>query len=99
MALTQLALGCGDSGCTSFHSLDGRRVNVVIEHVFFGLFSLRGNGEEWRPCLVDVTHKHCDVVEPPFWQTIHTLRVTETNALGSETTHARFKLYELCKTT
>lgn len=59
--------------------------------------SIRGNGEGWRPCLVDVTRKHCDVVEPPFWQTIHTLRVTETNALGSRTTDARFKLYELLK--
>lgn len=59
--------------------------------------SLRGTGQEWRPCVVDVVRKHCDVDHPAFWQTIHTLRVTETNALGSETTSVRFKLHELLK--
>uniref|UniRef100_A0A3B4XIN5 Interleukin 11 receptor subunit alpha n=1 Tax=Seriola lalandi dorsalis TaxID=1841481 RepID=A0A3B4XIN5_SERLL len=59
--------------------------------------SFRGNGQEWMPCVMDVTRKHCDVDHPAFWQTIHTLRITETNALGSETTYVRFKLHELLK--
>ncbi|KAM9338503.1 interleukin-11 receptor subunit alpha [Symphorus nematophorus] len=59
--------------------------------------SFRGNGQEWRPCVVDIARKHCDIYHPAFWQTIHTLRITETNALGSETTFARFKLHELLK--
>lgn len=46
---------------------------------------------------MDITRKHCDVYQPPFWETIHTLRVTETNGLGSETTYGRFRLHELCK--
>ncbi|XP_034566241.1 interleukin-11 receptor subunit alpha [Notolabrus celidotus] len=59
--------------------------------------SFRGNGKEWRPCVVDIPHRRCDIDQPTFWQTIHTLRVTETNALGSETTYVRFKLHELLK--
>ncbi|XP_013857963.1 interleukin-11 receptor subunit alpha [Austrofundulus limnaeus] len=59
--------------------------------------SFRGKGQEWRPCIVDVTHRHCDVHHPAFWQTIHMLRVIETNALGSETTLAQLKLHELLK--
>ncbi|XP_041666594.1 interleukin-11 receptor subunit alpha [Cheilinus undulatus] len=59
--------------------------------------SFRGNGQEWRPCIVDITQRHCDVYDPAFWQTIHTLRVTEANALGSETTYVRFRLHELLK--
>ncbi|XP_040014231.1 interleukin-11 receptor subunit alpha isoform X2 [Xiphias gladius] len=59
--------------------------------------SFRGNGQEWRPCVVDVARKHCDVDHPAFWQTIHTLRIIETNALGSGTTFVRFKLHELLK--
>ncbi|XP_018527273.1 interleukin-11 receptor subunit alpha isoform X2 [Lates calcarifer] len=55
------------------------------------------SGQEWRPCVVDIVRKHCDVDRPAFWQTIHTLRITATNALGSETTYARFKLHELLK--
>lgn len=48
--------------------------------------------------MVDAAHKHCDVHYPAFWQPIHTLRVTETNGLGSETTFAQIRLHELCKT-
>ncbi|XP_074473053.1 interleukin-11 receptor subunit alpha [Sebastes fasciatus] len=59
--------------------------------------SFRGTGQEWRPCVVDVVRKHCLVDHPAFWQTIHTLRLTETNALGSETTSARFRLHDLLK--
>ncbi|XP_041816537.1 interleukin-11 receptor subunit alpha [Chelmon rostratus] len=59
--------------------------------------SFRGSGQEWRPCIVDITRKHCDVDHPAFWQTIHTLRITETNGLGSETTYVRFKLHKLLK--
>ncbi|XP_061148814.1 interleukin-11 receptor subunit alpha isoform X1 [Syngnathus typhle] len=59
--------------------------------------SLRGNGQAGQPCLVDPVHKYCDVEHPAFWQTIHTLRITATNALGSETTSARFKLDKLLK--
>ncbi|XP_006795657.1 interleukin-11 receptor subunit alpha isoform X1 [Neolamprologus brichardi] len=55
------------------------------------------NGKEWSPCIVDVTQKHCDVVHPAFWQPIHTLRITETNALGSKNTTASVKLHELLK--
>lgn len=59
--------------------------------------SFRGTAQEWRPCVVDVSRKLCDVYDPAFWQTIHTLRVTETNGLGSETTYYQFKLHELLK--
>lgn len=48
---------------------------------------------------MDVASKHCEVDNPAFWQTIHTLRVTVTNGLGSETTYVRLKLHELCKLT
>ncbi|XP_074546609.1 interleukin-11 receptor subunit alpha [Halichoeres trimaculatus] len=59
--------------------------------------SLRANGQEWRPCVLDVTSKQCELDQPAFWQPIHTLRVTETNALGTFTTYVRFKLHELLK--
>uniref|UniRef100_A0A8D0AI60 Interleukin 11 receptor subunit alpha n=1 Tax=Sander lucioperca TaxID=283035 RepID=A0A8D0AI60_SANLU len=59
--------------------------------------SFRGTGQEWRPCVVDVARKHCDVDHPAFWQTIHILRISETNALGSETTSVRFRLHDLLK--
>ncbi|XP_026152379.1 interleukin-11 receptor subunit alpha isoform X2 [Mastacembelus armatus] len=59
--------------------------------------SFRGNGHEWRPCVLDVIRKQCDIDHPAFWQTMHTLRITETNSLGSETTFAQFKLHELLK--
>ncbi|KAK9532909.1 hypothetical protein VZT92_010270 [Zoarces viviparus] len=59
--------------------------------------SFRGTGQEWRPCVLDVARQLCDIYHPAFWQTIHTLRITETNALGSETTSARFRLHELLK--
>ncbi|MEQ2274600.1 hypothetical protein XENORESO_000881 [Xenotaenia resolanae] len=59
--------------------------------------SFRGKGMEWRPCIVDLTNRHCDVQDPAFWQTIHTLGVTETNALGSQTTYIQFRLNELLK--
>lgn len=59
--------------------------------------SLRGNGPDWTPCIVDSTHKHCDVPCLAFWQTVHTLGVTETNGLGSQTTWGRFKFSELLR--
>ncbi|KAM8871956.1 interleukin-11 receptor subunit alpha isoform 1-T2 [Synchiropus picturatus] len=59
--------------------------------------SIRGSGQDWRPCVVDLTNKHCEVDHPAFWQTIHTVRIIETNGLGSFTTLARFKLDELLK--
>ncbi|XP_044031434.1 interleukin-11 receptor subunit alpha [Siniperca chuatsi] len=59
--------------------------------------SFGGNGQEWRPCIMDIARKHCDVDHPAFWQTIHTLRIIETNGLGSMTTYVRFKLDELLK--
>ncbi|XP_068609376.1 interleukin-11 receptor subunit alpha [Brachionichthys hirsutus] len=59
--------------------------------------SFRGTGQEWRPCIMDVTRKLCDVYQPAFWQTIHTLRVTETNGLGSQATSVRFRLNDLLK--
>ncbi|XP_053196123.1 interleukin-11 receptor subunit alpha [Scomber japonicus] len=58
--------------------------------------SLR-NGHEWRPCIVNVTHKHCVVDHPSFWHTPHILRITEINVLGSQTTIGRFRLHELLK--
>ncbi|KAK7896121.1 hypothetical protein WMY93_021446 [Mugilogobius chulae] len=53
--------------------------------------------DDWRPCVVDASGKHCDINQPGFWQVTHVLRVTETNALGSQTTLILFKLYELLK--
>lgn len=73
--------------------------NKVILTLRYVILFSRGNGQEWRPCIVDVLRKHCDVDHPAFWQTIHTLRITEANGLGSETTTVRFKLHELCKIT
>ncbi|KAI3361991.1 hypothetical protein L3Q82_012339 [Scortum barcoo] len=59
--------------------------------------SFGGSDQGWRPCLLDVARKHCDVYQPPFWQATHTLRIIETNGLGSETTYARVKLHDLLK--
>ncbi|XP_053266636.1 interleukin-11 receptor subunit alpha [Pleuronectes platessa] len=59
--------------------------------------SFKGKGAEWRPCVLDVARKRCDVDQPAFWQTMHTLRVTETNALGSITTYHIVKLNKLLK--
>uniref|UniRef100_A0A1A7XEG0 Interleukin 11 receptor, alpha n=1 Tax=Iconisemion striatum TaxID=60296 RepID=A0A1A7XEG0_9TELE len=59
--------------------------------------SFRGKTQELRPCIIDLTHRHCDVHQPAYWQTIHILKVTETNALGSQTTSAQFRLHELLK--
>lgn len=59
--------------------------------------SLRGNGKEWTKCGVDITRKHCDVDDPAFWQPVHTLKITEVNALGSWSSFTRLKLNELLK--
>nr|XP_046230673.1 interleukin-11 receptor subunit alpha [Scatophagus argus]XP_046230675.1 interleukin-11 receptor subunit alpha [Scatophagus argus] len=59
--------------------------------------SFRGLRHEWRTCAVDIARKHCDIHYPAYWQAIHTLRITETNDLGSETTSVQFKLHELLK--
>ncbi|XP_072309683.1 interleukin-11 receptor subunit alpha [Eucyclogobius newberryi] len=62
--------------------------------------SYGGNNQEedgWRPCVVDASGKVCDIYHPGFWQVTHILQVTETNALGSSTTQAFFKLHELLK--
>ncbi|KAM4533230.1 interleukin-11 receptor subunit alpha [Fundulus diaphanus] len=59
--------------------------------------SFRAKGKEWKPCIVDLTNRHCDVQDPRFWHTIHTLAVTETNALGSQTTYVHIRLNELLK--
>lgn len=56
-----------------------------------------GRGRDWRPCVVDASHRHCDVDHPAFWQTTHFLKITETNALGSQTTHVPLTLHELLK--
>lgn len=56
----------------------------------------KGQGS-WKPCIVDAAHKHCDIRQPAFWQTSHTLKVTETNGLGSETTNITVKLHKLRK--
>lgn len=53
--------------------------------------------DSWKPCVVDASGKHCDIDQPGFWQSTHILRVTETNALASQTTLVLFKLYELLK--
>lgn len=50
-----------------------------------------------KPCAVDTSEKHCDIHQPGFWQVTHFLKVTETNALDSQTTILQFKLYELLK--
>ncbi|KAF3702229.1 Interleukin-11 receptor subunit alpha [Channa argus] len=54
-------------------------------------------GQDGRPCVLDVARKHCDVDDLAFWQTTHTLRITETNALGSETTEKWLNLHTLLK--
>ncbi|XP_035523333.1 interleukin-11 receptor subunit alpha [Morone saxatilis] len=59
--------------------------------------SFRGIGQDWRPCILNVARRHCDVYHPAFWQPIHTLRIIETNGLGSETTYVQFKLHVLLK--
>nr|XP_020456802.1 ciliary neurotrophic factor receptor subunit alpha-like [Monopterus albus] len=59
--------------------------------------SFRGNGQMWAPCVLDIVRKRCDIDHPAFWQAMHTLRITETNALGSETTYGQFRLHELLK--
>lgn len=46
---------------------------------------------------MDAVHRHCDILHPAFWQTLHILSVTETNGLGSQTTTIRFRLHELRK--
>lgn len=46
---------------------------------------------------MDVSNKHCEVDHPDFWQTVHTIRIVETNALGSYLSYARFKMDELLK--
>ncbi|KAM4527557.1 interleukin-11 receptor subunit alpha [Odontesthes bonariensis] len=56
-----------------------------------------GNVKDRKLCEVDVANNHCDVDHLAFWQTIHTLEITETNALGSWTTYSRFRLHELLK--
>uniref|UniRef100_A0A3P8X2N6 Fibronectin type-III domain-containing protein n=1 Tax=Cynoglossus semilaevis TaxID=244447 RepID=A0A3P8X2N6_CYNSE len=55
------------------------------------------NGQGWKPCVVDVIHKHCDIEDSTFWQPTHTLNVTEVNALGSQTTVVWLRLQELLK--
>lgn len=57
----------------------------------------RGTQGELRTCIVDIARRHCDIDELPFWQSAHTLRITETNGLGSRTTNARLKIEDLCK--
>ncbi|XP_051269035.1 interleukin-11 receptor subunit alpha [Dicentrarchus labrax] len=59
--------------------------------------SFRGNGQDWRPCVLNVAHRHCDIYHPAFWQPIHTLRIIETNGLGSEATYVQFRLHVLLK--
>ncbi|XP_037548639.1 interleukin-11 receptor subunit alpha [Nematolebias whitei] len=69
--------------------------NTFLPAVYNASFS--GKGHVPRPCIMDVTYRHCDVHHPAFWETIHMLGVTETNALGSQTTFLQFRLYELLK--
>ncbi|XP_057674461.1 interleukin-11 receptor subunit alpha [Corythoichthys intestinalis] len=59
--------------------------------------SFRGVGHKWQTCVVNASHNYCDVEDPPFWDRIHTLNITASNALGSKTTDARFKLEALLK--
>ncbi|XP_061590374.1 interleukin-11 receptor subunit alpha [Cololabis saira] len=59
--------------------------------------TFRGKDEEGWPCIVDVSQQHCDVDFPAFWQPSHTLDVTETNALGSQTTPFQVRLHEQLK--
>lgn len=83
----------------NIESLLYERLSAATHHSSASPSAPRGNGQQWRPCVVDVAHKHCDVYHPAFWQTIHTLSVTETNGLGSKSTSDRFKLHELRKIT
>ena len=63
----------------------------------FILFSRGNKIKDRKLCVVDVANNHCDVDHLAFWQTIHTIEIKETNALGSWTTYSRFRLHELCK--
>nr|XP_057920192.1 interleukin-11 receptor subunit alpha [Doryrhamphus excisus] len=73
--------------------MESVNTSIPVEYIA----SFRGTGQEWQPCLVDAVHHNCYVDHPAFWLTIHTLRITATNAFGSETTLARFKLHQLLK--
>ncbi|CAL1569739.1 unnamed protein product [Knipowitschia caucasica] len=53
--------------------------------------------DRWRPCVVDASGKHCDIDLPGYWEVLHVFRVTETNALGSNTTLTSIKFNNLLK--
>ncbi|KAM3874321.1 interleukin-11 receptor subunit alpha [Diretmus argenteus] len=59
--------------------------------------SYRGIGQDWKPCVVDAAQRHCDITHPAFWQTSHSVNITETNPLGSTTTIVWIRLNELLK--
>ncbi|KAJ0057716.1 hypothetical protein NL108_013594 [Boleophthalmus pectinirostris] len=56
-----------------------------------------GSKNQEKECVVDASGKHCDIHLPGFWQIAHFLRVTETNALGSQSTIIFLKLHDLLK--
>lgn len=72
--------------------------NTFLPAEYTASYKGKNEGEDrWRPCLVNDTGRHCDIDQPSFWQPTHVLRVTETNALGTQTTTVFFKLHELLK--
>lgn len=72
--------------------------NTFLPAEYTASYGGKNQGQDgWRPCLVNATGRHCDIDQPGFWQATHVLRVTETNALGSQTTLVLFKLHELLK--
>ncbi|XP_071756967.1 interleukin-11 receptor subunit alpha [Centroberyx gerrardi] len=59
--------------------------------------SYRGIGQEWKPCVVNAVLQHCDISQPAFWHPAHSLKITETNPLGSTPTNVQIRLHELLK--
>ncbi|XP_017265897.1 interleukin-11 receptor subunit alpha isoform X1 [Kryptolebias marmoratus] len=90
-----LSISCRVPNHTHVHFSWRESVKTFLPAEFNATF--RGKGQEGRPCIMDITNRHCDVHNPAFWLTIHMLSVTETNALGSQSTSIHVKLHELLK--
>ncbi|XP_028319297.1 interleukin-11 receptor subunit alpha [Gouania willdenowi] len=48
------------------------------------------------PCTLDITHRHCEVHQPPLWIAVK-IKITETNVLGNETSIAHLNMLNLLK--
>ncbi|XP_041825192.1 interleukin-11 receptor subunit alpha isoform X2 [Melanotaenia boesemani] len=63
----------------------------------YSAFLMGKENAEWKACNIDVTHKHCDADDHNFYNTMHLLNVTETNALGSLSTYFQMRMFEQLK--